>query len=79
MVAADRRFSWHEASSGPGLRGPNAGPGLRGPNADPGLGAAPDDVAEAGPSAPVGPSAATQLADLLRADLAPGTVLGRTA
>jgi hypothetical protein len=55
MAAADRRFSWHEASTG-GELGP-----------------APVEAADEGPSA------ASRLADLLRADATPGTVLSRTA
>ena len=55
MAAADRRFSWHEASTG-GELGP-----------------APVEAADEGPSA------ASRLADLLRADPATGTALSRTA
>jgi hypothetical protein len=94
MAAADRRFSWHEASTG--LRDRNAETGLRDRNAETGLrgaGPAPVEAADEGASAavalatssrplasgPSGPSAASRLADLLRADPAPGSVLSRTA
>jgi hypothetical protein len=87
MAAADRRFSWHEASTG--LRDPNAETGRR-PGSGPVEAAQVADESTSAavalatssahlPSGPSGPSAASRLADLLRAGPAPGTVLSRTA
>jgi hypothetical protein len=76
MAAADRRFSWHEASTG--LRDPGPAPVEA---ADEGASAAVALATSSRPlaSGPSGPSAASRLADLLRADPAPGSVLSRTA